>query len=70
MTAQQQIKSESEASFSSLEEVDREVIDSIRSVKREYMDRRGVEHNFGEGSKSPARARQRVRFYDEVTQLP
>lgn len=70
VTAQQQIKSESEASFSSLEEVDREVIDSIRSVQREYIDKRGVEHNFTEGPKSPARARQRVRFYDEVTQLP
>lgn len=70
VTAQQQIKSESEASFSSLEEVDREVIESIRSVKREYIDKRGVEHNFTEVSKSPARARQRVRFYDEVTQLP
>lgn len=33
-----------------LQEVDREVIDSIRSVQREYIDKRGVEHNFTEVS--------------------
>ncbi|CAH3139759.1 unnamed protein product [Porites evermanni] len=45
VTAQQQMKSESEASFSSLEDVDKEVIDSIRSVQRDYITQRGLEHH-------------------------
>lgn len=69
VSAQQQMKTESEASFSSLEDVDKEVIDSIRSVQRDYLQQRGVDH-YSEGSKSPARGRHKVRFYDEVTQLP
>ncbi|KAJ7389827.1 Actin interacting protein 3 [Desmophyllum pertusum] len=44
VSAQQQMKSESEASFSSLEDVDKEVIDSIRSVQREYLTKRSLDH--------------------------
>lgn len=71
VSAQQQMKSESEASFSSLEDVDKEVIESIRSVQRDYLQQRGFEHHT-EDSKAPShgRGRQRVRFYDEVTQVP
>lgn len=69
VTAQQQMKSESEASFSSLEDVDKEVIDSIRSVQRDYITQRGLEHRTEE-PKLPVRGRHKVRFYDEVTQLP
>lgn len=71
VSAQQQMKSESEASFSSLEDVDKEVIESIRSVQRDYLQQRGFEHHT-EDSKAPShgRGRQKVRFYDEVTQVP
>lgn len=69
VTAQQQMKSESEASFSSLEDVDKEVIDSIRSVQRDYITQRRLEHHTEE-PKLPVRGRHKVRFYDEVTQLP
>ncbi|XP_044177721.1 coiled-coil domain-containing protein CG32809-like isoform X15 [Acropora muricata] len=71
VSAQQQMKSESEASFSSLEDVDKEVIESIRSVQRDYLQHRGFEHHT-EDSKAPShgRGRQKVRFYDEVTQVP
>ncbi|XP_068715447.1 coiled-coil domain-containing protein AGAP005037-like isoform X2 [Montipora foliosa] len=72
LSAQQQMKSESEASsFSSLEDVDKEIIDSIRSVQRDYLQQRASDH-YSEESKasSPGRGRQKVRFYDEVTQLP
>ncbi|XP_078376857.1 coiled-coil domain-containing protein CG32809-like isoform X2 [Oculina patagonica] len=71
VSAQQQMKTESEASFSSLEDVDKDVIDSIRSVHREYLHKRNVDNNYTEEPRSPAgRGRPRVRFYDEVTQLP
>ncbi|XP_074623025.1 uncharacterized protein LOC141881206 isoform X5 [Acropora palmata] len=71
VSAQQQMKSESEASFSSLEDVDKEVIESIRSVQRDYLQQRGFEHHT-EDFKAPShgRGRQKVRFYDEVTQVP
>lgn len=71
VSAQQQMKSESEASFSSLEDVDKDVIDSIRSVQRDYIPKRTADHYTEESTRSPSsRGRPRVRFYDEVTQLP